>query len=148
MSSDIDYKSTHFEYPALSKIHGPPLYETLTQFHNEIKANAASVPSTLGGGAHGHLGHVVPPAQYALPSNFLYIRPQHPPPFFIPPGTNAQVATMLRDNHIENLRQFRECIGVENALKQQLVTAIDSSWLKSMRNSISNSITMPLLDII
>ena len=130
MASTIDFKSTHFEYQALSKIHGPPLYETLTQLHNEVKANAASIPSTLGGGAHGHLGLVIPLAEYALLSNFPYIRPLHPPPFFIPPGTDATVATMLRDNHIENLRQFRECIGVENALKQQIVAAIDATWLK------------------
>ena len=146
--ANVDYKSTHFEYPALTKIHGPPTYETLIQLHNEIKANAASVPSTQGGGAHGHLGLVVPAAQYALLSNIPYVRPRQPPPFILPQGTNPQVAQMLRDSHLDNVRIFREYLGVESTLKQQLVAAIDAPWLQSMRNPISNSITMPLLEVI
>ena len=147
-NANVDFKSTHFEYPVLTKIHGPPTYETLVQLHNEIKANASSVPSSLGGGAHGHLGLVVPPAQYALLSNFPYVRPRQPPPFFIPPGADPQMAQMLRDNHIESLRIFREYLGVENTLKQQVVAAIDPAWLQAMRNPISNSITMPILEVI
>ena len=148
MSSNINFKATHFEYSTLTKIYGPPTYETLTQLTNELKANASSVPSSLGGGAHGHLGLVIPPSQYALLSNIPYVRPRQPPPFFLPQGTDPQVAQMLRESHVENVRAFRECIGVENALKQQLVTAVDTTWLAPLRNPISNSITMPIVDVI
>ena len=147
-SANVDYKSTHFEYPVLSKIHGPPTYDTLNQLYNEIKANASSVPSSLGGGGHGHLGLVIPQEQYALLSNFPYVRPRQPPPFFLPPNTDPQTAQLLRDTHMENLRTFCEFIGVENALKQQLVAAIDASWLQAVRNPIANSITMPVVDVI
>jgi hypothetical protein len=52
---NIDYISTNFEFPTLSKIQGIPTYEQLRNIKNEMKSNAASVPCDLGGGAHGHL---------------------------------------------------------------------------------------------
>ena len=55
---------------------------------------------------------------------------------------------MLRDSHVENLWVFREYIGVKNALKQQLVAAINAIWLQAICNPIINSITMPILEVI
>ena len=48
--TNIDYKTTNFEYPNLTKISGQPNYELLKTIKDELKANAASVPSNLGGG--------------------------------------------------------------------------------------------------
>ena len=56
----IDYRSTFFDYPTLTKISGEPTLGALMTLRNELKANAQSVETTLGGGAHGHLGLVVP----------------------------------------------------------------------------------------
>ena len=36
-----------------------PTYYTLHNLHKQIKSNAASVPSALGGGQHEHLGLVL-----------------------------------------------------------------------------------------
>ena len=46
----IDYISTTFEYPVLSKIHGHPTYPPLKTIKDEIKVNTASVASELRGG--------------------------------------------------------------------------------------------------
>jgi hypothetical protein len=43
-------KDTYFQHKMLKRIHGQPTYETLQNLSTEIKANAALVPSTLGGG--------------------------------------------------------------------------------------------------
>ena len=75
---NIDYTSTNFEYAALTKIHGMPAYEPLRQIKNEMKANAASVPCDLGGGAHGHLGLMLSPPEYTNVSVTPYVRPVHP----------------------------------------------------------------------
>ena len=46
---------------------------------NELKANEQSVETTLGGGAHGHLGLVVPPAIYiTIAPDTPYIKPRQP----------------------------------------------------------------------
>ena len=49
MKYDIDYINTHFEIPALDKIHGEPSYHTLRDLKKQLKANTAQVSSDLGG---------------------------------------------------------------------------------------------------
>ena len=85
-NTNVNYIELYFEYKEVTKIHGEPTYETVHHLHNQIKANAASVRSNLGGGAFGHLGLVVSAAQYALVSNALFVRPPHPGILVIPPG--------------------------------------------------------------
>ena len=43
-------------------------------------ANACAIPSTLGGGAHGHLGMIMPAVQYATLSagGAAYVNPVPP----------------------------------------------------------------------
>ena len=60
----IDYKATNFEHPEVPKIYGAPKLGPLIDLHTKIKANVMSVPTNLGGGAHGHLGINVFPEEY------------------------------------------------------------------------------------
>ena len=46
---------TDFQHKLLTKVVGQPTYESLQNLSTEIKANASSVPSTIGGGLYGHL---------------------------------------------------------------------------------------------
>ena len=54
-STSIDYTSTYFEHPTLTKIHSEPTFFSLQRLKNQIKANLASVNTDLGGGKNGHL---------------------------------------------------------------------------------------------
>ena len=62
----IYLKQTFFDYPKLSKISGEPTLGSLMTLGNELKANAQSVTTTLGGGANGHLGLVLLEQAYEL----------------------------------------------------------------------------------
>ena len=53
---------------------------------HEIKAKDKSIYSSLGGGAHGHLGLVLTNAQYALISSTPFVYPTHPGPLIILDG--------------------------------------------------------------
>jgi hypothetical protein len=55
---------TYFQHKVLTKVHGLPTYESLQTLHTELKANAGSVPSTLGGGQNGHLGLLLSALRY------------------------------------------------------------------------------------
>ena len=79
-----NYRETLFEHTDLSPIHGEPSYESLRVLTNQLKANARSIHTTLGGGQHGHLGLVLTPAQYAILSPTPYVRQARPPPLVIP----------------------------------------------------------------
>ena len=102
-SGAINYRDTHFEKKDLTPIHGEPTPDSLLRLKKEIKTNARSVPSNLGGGTHGHLGLVLSPDTYALLSDTPFDRPDHPGPLAIPPGTTQHMATTLREQHKEAL---------------------------------------------
>ena len=66
MTRNINYEDTLFKRANLTLICGKPTFETLHKFWKEIKANAKSVYSNLGGGAHDNLGLVLTDVQYSL----------------------------------------------------------------------------------
>ena len=70
---NIDYISTDFEYPVLSKIHGKPIYPSLKPIKDKIKANTANVASELGGEGHGNLRLVLTPIKYLNVSEIAYV---------------------------------------------------------------------------
>jgi hypothetical protein len=70
--SMVNYREFFFEHPDLTKIIGIPTYDTLHKLNQEIKSNATSVHSNLGGGQHGHLGLVISPIAYAFLSDTPY----------------------------------------------------------------------------
>ncbi len=77
-TSTVDYQNTFFKHANLTKIHGEPTFESIRILQREIIVNALSVHSDLGGGAHGHIGLVLSPQEYALHSDAAYECPQHP----------------------------------------------------------------------
>ena len=117
---NIDYINTSFEYPVLTPIQGQPKYASMKVIKDEMKANATSVATDLGGGANGHLGLMTTPIDYTNVSVIPYVRPVHPGALIIPLGTTQHESTRLRDNFKDELHQYSECTQVENALIKQL----------------------------
>ena len=135
-----NYKETCFEYPESTIIHGEPTFETLKIVEDELKANTQSVYSPLGGRHHGHLGLVVDPFQYTTVSRIPFVTPPAPAPFTIVPNEQAHIAQARLAQHNANMELFREVLGVKKALIQQIVQAVDSSYLKPLRNPMTNTL--------
>ena len=95
MMSSINYKYTIFEHENITPVHGEPTFKTLHKLRNKINANAKSIYSNLGGGAHGYLGLVIRGAQYALISNTLFVYSTHPGPLIILDGTTTHVSSNM-----------------------------------------------------
>ena len=119
----------------LSPIVGEPTYQTLKELKDQLKANAASIPTTLGGGHHGYLGLILSPAAYATISPTAFTEPaylgQHPT---IPAGTNATTTSAIIRRHTEDTRQWREFKNVSTALKNQLLSAVDDIYVRALRD--------------
>ena len=106
-NSDQDYKNNCFEYPELTKIHGEPTTGTLLTLRNEVKANAQTVNTVLGGGAHGHLGLVCTPAVYAtIQGTAPYVRPANPGALALQPNATQYQIAQARDVHNKNTCLF------------------------------------------
>ena len=122
--SSTDY-SKRFEFPTLPKIHGEPEYDQLKEMKDELKTNATKIPSDLGGGAFGHLGLVLTPAEYANISAVPYIRPVHPGVLNIPAAASERTEKRRRDQHKKDLALYHEAINIENTLKKQISETVD-----------------------
>ena len=148
--SIFDYKSTHFEYSELEKIHGHPDIDTLLRIFRQLKRNAQRVPTLLGGGQLGYLALVISTALYdALTNSQPFIRPILPGPF-IPSGIRLSAAELSQEKcaHDETVRTYNECQAVEQALRNQLIEAIPSVYLDSLRNVDSDMINDSIPTII
>ena len=143
----INYRES-FPIPDLTRIIGIPTFETLRKMSNELKQNASSVYSNLGGGAHGHLGLLLSPQMYALISNVPYVRPNHPGPLIIPQNATRHAAALQERQWKEELRVFHEVRGVDQALISQIVNAVEDSYLLSVRNRTTGQYTGNVGDIL
>jgi hypothetical protein len=136
MSSRIpSVNDTFFQHKVLTKVHGQPTYESLQTISTELKANAASVPSTLGGGLYGHLGLVLSLERYATLANSVpWVTPVNPPPFVPPAGATAAQLEAAREVWRERRLAFDICQATEKALIALLVEAIDPIYLRALLN--------------
>ena len=63
-------------------------------------------------------------------------------------GTAQHEATRLCTNHNELIRLVRETFDVEKYLIKQVAVALESKYLESLRDPNSNSIKIPLHDVL
>ena len=77
-SSSVDIIKSKFPYKTVEPIPGEPVYTTIYKTLLQLYANAASVPISLGGGAHGHLGLIMATALYSTVTLTPYIPPNDP----------------------------------------------------------------------
>ena len=136
MSSRIpSVKDTYFQHKVLTRLHGQPVYESLQTLLTELKANASSVPTTIGGGLYGHLGLILSDVRYAtLPNTVPWVSPANPGPF-VPPanGTGPQIEA-AKDVWRELKQTFDLCQATEKALIAQIVETIDPIYLRAVLN--------------
>ena len=87
MTSNTDFRELYFEHKHMEKILAEPSFASLHYLLLRLKANASSVPYTLGGGAHGYVGMLLSPQAYASLSNTPFDEPLHPDRLVIPQGS-------------------------------------------------------------
>eukprot|EP00957_Ditylum_brightwellii_P137597 10490100-Ditylum_brightwellii.AAC.1 len=115
-----------FPQQHIPKIQGKHTYSAIKAIHKILMENAASVPTRLGGGNHGHLALVMNPARYlALSGGAPFIPPRNPGPVPLPPMPFMMAAQMelLQQTHQADLASFHTCNNTNTALKNQLLTA-------------------------
>lgn len=128
-------KDTYFQHKVLTRIHGKPVYESLQTLTTELKANAGSVPSTLGGGQHGHLGLLLSAVRYAaLPHTEPWVSPVNPGPFVPPAGGTGPQIEAAKDVWRELKQTFELCQATEKALIAQIVESIDPIYIRALLN--------------
>jgi uncharacterized membrane protein YgcG len=141
-------RATYFQHLNLTEIDGFPTYATLKTLNTELKANAKSVPSDLGGGAHGHLGMAVTvPIYERISPGFPFLRPAQP---VLPDllGLTGPQISAARHIFSQEHNRFNTCNQVERTIIQQIAQAIDAEHLADMIDYETGAINGTIPEII
>jgi hypothetical protein len=115
----------------IPKIVGIPTYASISEVKASLAQNAATLPTTRGGGMHGYLGMVLSaPVYHTVTGGQVFVLPANPGNVI---NRNNPTAMQLR-THAELLREFREYNNIELALKKQLTESLDPIYLRAVRD--------------
>ena len=115
-----------FPHPKLTPIIGTPNNTALKHLTKELYANARAIPSTRGGGGHGHLGLVMPAAEYMVVTGVAFQLPAHPGPGPVHIGApNAATRQETIRAYDANLKELMLATTVKEEIKKQLLEAVD-----------------------
>eukprot|EP00957_Ditylum_brightwellii_P058741 4453896-Ditylum_brightwellii.AAC.1 len=89
----------HFWVKEIPKQTGMPSWDSIYAIHLSLNANAASVPSDLGGGQHGHLSLTIGGTEYQTLTGHAFTRPAIPG--LTPPPGNPYELPAQQADHIQ-----------------------------------------------
>jgi hypothetical protein len=134
----IDKIVDGFPHPTIPPIVGIPTYEAIAELNLHLNANAASVQSNLGNGQLGLLALTVSPAIFNTLSTVAFVPPANPGTTPTIPGgsTGAQTQAVIRQ-HTTDDKIFQEYLACDNALKQQIISCVNSMYLRTLSHRIT-----------
>jgi hypothetical protein len=121
---------------SVTKIHGQPKDQDITTLEKELIAIAASIPTTLGGGNHGHAGLIVDATKYLTMAGVAFAIPPNPGIYPAGLAANAAAGTRARAEaeHKEEVAQYEILKGVEQALKDIILEAVENDYLMEIED--------------
>lgn len=111
---------------------GAPSPRAIRILQTELYANVSSIPSDLGGGDHGHLGMLMPPAEYVLISTggTAYGIPVKPPaPAYA--GAAAVIAAM-QEGYRREMETYQEYRDLSNQIRKLILDAVPADYLSEL----------------
>ncbi|CAB9530741.1 hypothetical protein SEMRO_3022_G342250.1 [Seminavis robusta] len=115
-----------------------PNYNSLKIIHQELNANAMTIPSALGGGHYGHLALVLQPITYNdLPNTIPWENPEHPGP--APDHGVAPTGPQITENnrvYAAREQRFLTYRATETTLQKQLLEAVPDTFTKALKNEL------------
>ena len=118
MTSSVESIRSACEYQTIQPYTGEPDYEAIKSIHNKLKAHAASIPSTLGGGNHGLFGPIMSDATYRLVSASTFVHPLNPGLLpIIPTDATSAISYELVRQHKAALNMVHDMQNTDQALK-------------------------------
>ena len=114
-------------FPLILPEPGLPAFQIINEVHGKGKANAASISSSLRGGAHGLLRLGLSAVTYQQITGAIFGRPGNPGalPLNVT-GTAVAMAEQILQ-HREDLRNFHQVEDTDLALKSQLIDVFDNT---------------------
>ena len=121
----------------VTKIHGQPTSHDLTNLEKEIISILANIPTTLGGGNHGHVGVIMDQVDYnTMTTGIDFVNPVIPGIYPAGLALNAAAGTRAREEaiHKELIAQFETFEGVKLGTKDLILEAVDNEYLSEIEH--------------
>ena len=121
----------------VTKIHGQPTSHDLTNLEKEIISILANIPTTLGGGNHGHVGVIMDQLDYnTMTTGIDFVNPVNPGIYPAGLALNAAAGTRAREEaiHKELIAQFETFEGVKLGTKDLILEAVDNEYLSEIEH--------------
>ncbi len=115
----------------------------------ELIAFLANIPTTLGGGNHGHARILMEPARYLLIAGVPFTNPVNPGHYPLNVAGNAAAGVRARAEaeHKEEVREYETFQGVIQATKNIFLEAVDHEYLLEIEDEILGFLSQTPTDI-
>jgi hypothetical protein len=123
-----------FPHGELTKVIGLPTNASLQVLKSQLYDNAASIHSSHCGGAHGHLGLVMDAVNYMTVSNNIpWVDLVHPGELSVHgTGVTAILREQINRQYEADLAAYELYSKVSNALKHQILLAVEPTFLQAL----------------
>ena len=153
MASSTSSKFT-FPHPKLTAAPAGkrPDYVFARTLKSEVFGNAISVHTHRGGGAHGHLGEVVDPANYLVitaPNVDAYnaqVYPGDAPAILV--GMTAAQIHAAEELWKRNMKEFETANDVRQELKALIIGAIDDKYIADLKDPVLRYANVTVLELL
>jgi len=136
-----------FPHPKLTSIIGTPNNTALKHLTKELYANTQAIPSTCGGGSHGHLGLIMPIAEYLVVTLATFQLPAYPRPtpvFF----SNAAIHQETVHTYKVILKELTTATTFKEEMKKQILEAVYHLYLAFLDNNTFGFAEVTITDMI
>ena len=138
MTSTVTTASTTtYPHKVLTPLTAKPTPHTLGLLRQQVYANATAAKTSLFGGQNGHLGLVMPDAQYTQRAGVAFQAPAAPGEQAAP-AANATQAQILEANRAYNVSvaHFNKYDTTNADLKAQIIEAVPDIYLSPLRDPL------------
>ena len=146
-SKPVNLREVFFPHATLTKVTGNPTFRDITDIRSEVLANARSVPSPFGGGAHGHMGIALSTSKYKRICPHPFIRPTAPTTYVAPTDPDLIVHHNAEKAYAKQVADFQLVNLVETTILNQLVLAFDKNVLRSKTDHLTRTIHCSIPDV-
>jgi hypothetical protein len=136
--ADINALFPNKELAPISSNNERPTWQTINDAKLKLNANALTIDSTVGGGAHGHLFLLNSAADYLTITGAAYALPINPGPLPVYPAgaTAAQINAATLD-HANEMAIYRTSRNVDIALRNSVLASVEEQFIEHLFDDVT-----------
>eukprot|EP00957_Ditylum_brightwellii_P039708 3004663-Ditylum_brightwellii.AAC.1 len=126
-----------FPHPTLQRVEGEPDYAAINTIMQQLYKSAANISSSLGGGAHVHIGLVMESTLYSSLSATVYNAPSAPTRTTLPGNATSQVQYDEDHCYKKELDTYENHIAMGAVIKKEIQEAVEDVFMSQLRHKYS-----------